>query len=107
MITITKVAIDKIKEFAEAEGIGHTSIRLKVIGGGCAGMTNDMTFNDKINEMDEVFETDDVKIIVDPLSMQYLEGTEIDYVDRQYDSGFKFINPNVKGSCGCQKSFSY
>ncbi len=107
MITMTAAGVEKIKEFADSEGIGHTSIRLKVIGGGCAGMTNDMTFSDKVDEMDEVFEVDGVKIIVDPLSMQYLDGTEIDYVDRQYDSGFKFINPNTKGSCGCGHSQSY
>lgn len=107
MITLTPKAVEKIKEIAEAEGISHNCIRVKVIGGGCAGMTNDMTFNEVINDMDEVFEQDSVKIIVDAMSHQYLDGTEIDYLEQGYSSGFKFINPNVKGSCGCGHSNSY
>ena len=107
MITLTAKAVEKAKEFAEAEGITHNCIRVKVKGGGCAGMTNDMSFDDAKSDMDEVFETDGVKVIVDPLSLQYLDGTEIDYIEQGYSSGFKFNNPNAKGSCGCGHSQSY
>lgn len=107
MITLTKRAIDKVKEISESEGIGHCNVRVKIIGGGCAGFTHDMTYEDNINEMDEVFEQDGCKIIVDPLSYQYLEETEIDFVDHPISAGFKFLNPNAKGSCGCGSSVSF
>lgn len=105
MIILTERAITKIKEFAEGEGIGHNTIRVKVQGGGCAGFTNDMEFNDQVGELDEVFEFGDVKVVVDPLSLQYLENVEIDFQDTPLGSGFKFNNPNVKSTCGCGNSF--
>lgn len=107
MITLTVRAIEKLKEFCDSEGIEYQSIRVKVIGGGCAGFSNDMAFSDIITEADEVFETLGFKVIIDPLSHQYLDGTEIDWVEQGYSSGFKFLNPNTKGACGCQQSFSY
>lgn len=107
MITLTEKAVEKLKEFCESEAIDYQSIRIKVIGGGCAGMTNDMSFSNTINETDEVFESLGFKVIIDPLSLQYLDGTEIDWVDQGYTSGFKFNNPNVKGTCGCGHSSSY
>lgn len=103
---MTEKAIKAAKELAEAEGISHTSIRLRVLGGGCAGFRYDMFFEETINELDDVSEFDGVKIIVDPLSLQYLENLEIDYIDELIGSGFKFNNPNVTGSCGCGSSFS-
>ena len=106
MITVTEKAIKEIKNISDAEGIGHYSVRLRVIGGGCAGFTHDMYFEEQVNEMDETVEVDGVKVIVDPLSFQYLEDVEVDYTDGQFGRGFKFNNPNVKGSCGCGSSFS-
>ena len=107
MISLTKRAVDKVKEISEAEGIGHYNIRLKIIGGGCAGFSQDMHYEDSITELDEVYEQDGIKIIIDPLSFQYLEDTEIDFVDHPISAGFKFLNPNVKGSCGCGNSISF
>ena len=106
MITITDKAIEKVKSFSADEGIGHNSIRVKVKGGGCAGFSYDIEFDDTSTDMDEVFEFDGVKIIIDPMSNQYLDGSEIDYVDGLFGAGFKFNNPNVTGSCGCGSSFS-
>jgi|SRR5271170_2282296 len=106
MIQLTEKAVSKIKEFAESEGL-NLSIRLKVVGGGCAGFTNDMEFDDQTSDLDEVIEQDKVKIVVDPLSFQYLDGSTIDYLDSPFGSGFKFLNPNVKGACGCGSSVSY
>src|SRR5271169_3339797 len=100
MIYLTEKAANKIKEISIAEGIGHNIIRVKVKGGGCAGMENDLYFDDQISDTDEIFELDDVKLITDFLSFQYLDETIIDYVEGPISSGFRFNNPNVKGSCG-------
>jgi iron-sulfur cluster insertion protein len=107
MIYLTEKAANQIKEISEAESLGHLTVRVKVVGGGCAGFTNDMYFDDQVSEMDEVCELDGVKVVCDPLSFQYLDETTIDYVDGPFGAGFKFLNPNVKGSCGCGSSVSY
>lgn len=107
MIRLTNLAASKIKEFAEANNIGHQTIRVSVKGGGCAGMTHDMEFNDSISEMDEVVEQDGVKIVIDCLSFQYLENATIDYVESPLGGGFKFSSPDIKGTCGCGNSVSY
>lgn len=106
MISVTTRAADKVKEIASAEGLQGQELRLRVIGGGCAGFTYDLYFEDQVGEMDEQYESNGVKLYVDPLSHQYLEETEIDYVEGVHGSGFKFNNPNVKGTCGCGSSFS-
>lgn len=106
MITITERAAGKVKEIATSEALEGQGLRLRVIGGGCSGFTYDLYFEDKPGEMDEQFESNGVKLYVDPLSYQYLEATEIDYVEELHASGFKFNNPNSKGTCGCGSSFS-
>jgi iron-sulfur cluster insertion protein len=106
MITVTERAAAKVKEIADAEGLAGQGLRLRVIGGGCAGFSYDLYFEDAVGEMDEQFESRGVKLYVDPLSYQYLENTEIDYVEGVHGSGFKFNNPNTKGTCGCGSSFS-
>lgn len=106
MITLTDKAKTRLREFAESEGF-TTSVRVKIVGGGCAGFSYDMTFEDASTEVDEVFEDDGIKVIVDPLSLQYLENTVIDYQDGTFGSGFKFLNPNTTGSCGCGSSVSF
>ena len=106
MITITEKAATKVKEIADAEALHGQGLRLRVVGGGCSGFSYDLYFEDKPTDMDETFECNGVQLFVDPLSYQYLEGTEIDYVEGLHGSGFKFGNPNVKGTCGCGSSFS-
>jgi iron-sulfur cluster insertion protein len=106
MITITEKAAAKVKDIASSEALEGQGLRLRVIGGGCAGFSYDLYFEDKMGEMDEEFESNGVKLYVDPLSFQYLEDTEIDYVEGAHGAGFKFNNPNVKGTCGCGSSFS-
>lgn len=106
MITITEKAADKVKEIADAEALHGQGLRLRVIGGGCAGFSYDLYFEDKPTDLDESFEDKGVLLYVDPLSFQYLEGTQIDYVESLHGAGFKFENPNIKGSCGCGSSFS-
>lgn len=107
MISLTEKAVAKVKELADADGVGHYNIRLKVIGGGCSGYGHDMSFEEKIDELDETIEQNGIKIIVDPLSMQYLEGTEVDYIEGTITSGFKFLSPKSTGNCGCGSSVSY
>lgn len=104
MITITEKAVAKIKEISEAEDIGHTTVRIKVLGGGCSGFTYDMGYEDTATELDEVIEQDGVKVIVDPVSFQYVANITIDYTGGLV-GGFSFKNPDSKGSCGCGKSF--
>lgn len=108
MINLTDIAKQKLKEIAESEGLADQFVRIKVIGGGCAGFTYDMCFEDVSSELDEIVEIEPgIKLSVDPISAQYLEGMTIDYLDSQFGAGFKFLNPNVKGSCGCGSSVSF
>jgi iron-sulfur cluster insertion protein len=106
MITITEKAAGKVMEIAKEEDLLGQGLRLRVLGGGCAGFQYDLYFEDKPTEMDEEFEDRGIKLYIDPLSYQYLDGTEIDYVEGLHGSGFKFGNPNVKSTCGCGSSFS-
>ena len=105
MITITQLAADKVKEISRSEGLDGQGLRLRVIGGGCAGFQYDLYFEDKPTDLDERFQSNGVELYVDPLSFQYLDQTEIDYVESAHGSGFKFANPNVTPTCGCGSSF--
>lgn len=107
MITMTDRAAAKVQEIATAEDLTSQGLRLRVVGGGCAGFTYDLYFEDQTTDMDEEFESKGVKLYVDPLSFQYLTDTEIDYVEGVHGSGFKFNNPNVTGSCGCGSSVKF
>ncbi|MBL9014915.1 MAG: iron-sulfur cluster insertion protein ErpA [Myxococcales bacterium] len=106
MVQITPVAAAKINEIRQAEGIeASMALRLRVVGGGCAGFSYDLYF-DEGTEVDRHCEIAGVKVIVDEMSLMYLVGTEIDYVEGLQGAGFKFNNPNVKSTCGCGSSFS-
>jgi iron-sulfur cluster insertion protein len=105
MISITELAAGKVREISTAEGLQGQGLRLRVIGGGCAGFQYDLYFEEKATDLDEQFESNGVQLFVDPLSYQYLDGTQIDYVETSTGSGFKFGNPNVSGTCGCGSSF--
>lgn len=107
MIYVTEKAAIKVKELSEAEGIGYFIVRVKVVGGGCAGFTYDMFFDDMIKDIDEVTDFDGIKVLIDPLSFQYMDGMTVDFVESQFGTGFKFLNPNAKGSCGCGSSVSF
>ena len=106
LLAITPVAAAKVKEIRDAEGIeSSNALRLRVVGGGCAGFSYDLYF-DEPSEVDRAFEVHGVKCVVDEMSLMYLVGTEIDYVEGLQGAGFKFQNPNVKSTCGCGSSFS-
>ena len=84
---------------------GGYGLRLRVVGGGCSGFAYDLYF-DQVTEMDRTFDSHGVKLVVDQMSLQYLAGTTVDYVEGLQGAGFKFGNPNVKSTCGCGSSFS-
>ena len=105
MISLTTGAAEKVKEISSSEGLNGQGLRLRVIGGGCAGFQYDLYFEDVPTDFDERFESYGIPLYVDPLSLQYLDGTEIDYVEGAHGAGFKFGNPNVSGTCGCGSSF--
>ncbi len=106
MITLTDKASEKVKEIQSAEGLQGQGLRLRVIGGGCSGFSYDLFFDDEIGDMDETFESHGIPMYVDQMSLTYLTGTEIDYVEGLYGAGFKFNNPVAKSTCGCGSSFS-
>ena len=106
MLLITPTAATKVNEIRSAEGIEtNMALRLRVVGGGCAGFSYDLYF-DEPAEVDRQFEVQGVRCVVDEMSLMYLVGTEIDYVEGLQGAGFKFQNPNVKSTCGCGSSFS-
>ena len=106
MISLTDKAAEKVKEIREAEDLGDQGLRVRVIGGGCSGFSYDLYFEDETTDRDERFESHGIPIYVDYMSYQYLEDTEIDYVEGLYGAGFKFLNPQAKSTCGCGSSFS-
>jgi iron-sulfur cluster assembly accessory protein len=106
MIGITDIAATKVNEIRNAEAIeANQALRLRVVGGGCAGFSYDLYF-DEATEVDRRFPINGVDVVVDEMSLMYLAGTVIDYVEGLQGAGFKFNNPNVKSTCGCGSSFS-
>ena len=107
MVGLTEKAAEKVREIKTAEGIEEGfGLRMRVVGGGCSGFSYDLYFDQLTEGVDRTFESHGVKVIVDEMSLQYLAGTEVDYVEGLQGAGFKFGNPNVKSTCGCGSSFS-
>ena len=104
-ITLTKKAAEHVKDFFANRGKG-VALRLGIKTTGCSGMAYVMEFADTIEDTDEVFESNGIKVIVDKKSLIYLAGTELDYTKEGLNEGFQFNNPNVKDSCGCGESFT-
>lgn len=105
-VQLSALAAEKIREIRSAEGIAEDySLRLQVKGGGCSGFAYDLYF-DQVRPTDKTYTSHEVALVVDPMSLQYLRGTEIDYVEGLQGAGFKFNNPNVKSTCGCGSSFN-
>jgi iron-sulfur cluster insertion protein len=106
LVALSDKAAEKVMEIRKEENIEDSyALRLKVQGGGCSGFSYDLYF-DQAQETDRNFEVSGVKLICDEMSLMYLVGTEIDYVEGLHGAGFKFNNPNVKSTCGCGSSFS-
>ena len=108
MIEITEPAADKIKEYF-ATGLPEegSSLRIKVVGGGCSGLRYELAFDKDINsDTDHLIEEHGVRVIVDEKSALYMVGTVLDYMDTLMESGFKINNPNATNTCGCGESFA-
>jgi len=104
-ISLSQPAVERVKHFLDNRGSG-VGIRLGVTTTGCSGLAYLIEFVDQINNDDEVFEQDGVKVIIDKKSLVYLDGTEVDFVKEGLNEGFEFTNPNQKGECGCGESFT-
>lgn len=104
-ISITESAADRVKTFLQKRGKG-VGVRVGVKTTGCSGMAYTIEFADDIEDADEVFEDKGVKVIVNPKSLAYLSGTELDFAKEGLNEGFKFNNPNEKERCGCGESFT-
>jgi len=106
LVKLTARAAEKVKAIRAEEKIEEGyGLRLKVQGGGCSGFAYDLFF-DQAQDVDQTFESQGIRMLCDQMSLMYLVGTEIDYVESVQGSGFKFTNPNVKSTCGCGSSFS-
>lgn len=104
-LTLTEKAAKHIQTSINTRGKG-VGLRLGIRTSGCSGMAYVLEFADEINTEDQVFESQGIKILVDPKSLVYIDGTELDYVREGLNEGFKFNNPNVKDQCGCGESFN-
>jgi iron-sulfur cluster assembly protein len=107
MITVSENAKNQAINLMKADNAPEGSfIRVGVKGGGCSGLTYDMSFDHILNEDDKIFEDKEVKIVCDKKSMLYLAGTELDFSGGLNGKGFVFKNPNANRTCGCGESFS-
>ncbi|OJZ16857.1 MAG: iron-sulfur cluster assembly protein IscA [Thiobacillus sp. 65-29] len=104
-VTLSERAAQHISNFITKRGKG-IGIRLGVRTSGCSGMAYSLEFADETTAGDELFVSHGVNVYVDPQSLSYLDGTELDYAREGLNEGFKFNNPNVKNSCGCGESFN-
>ena len=105
VIGVTAVAVDKIKSLMAEKNLAGYGLRVFVAGGGCSGLQYGMAFEGNPLETDSVSEVDGVRIIVDPISLDYVRGASIDFVDNLMGGGFRIDNPNAVSTCGCGHSF--
>jgi iron-sulfur cluster assembly protein len=104
-IQLTSAAANHVQSYLQNRGKGE-GIRVGVKTTGCSGLAYVLEYVDEVREEDEVFESEGVKVFVDPKSLVYLDGTRMDFVKEGLNEGFKFENPNSKAECGCGESFT-
>lgn len=104
-ITLTEIAAQRVETYLANRGKG-VGLRLGVKTTGCSGMAYTLEFVDEINQEDIAFDSRGIKIVVDPKSLPYIDGTELDFAKEGLNEGFQFKNPNVKDECGCGESFT-
>lgn len=105
-IDFTAAAAAKVRELIRDEGNPALKLRVYIQGGGCSGFQYGFEFDEQQNEDDLAVATDDVTLLVDPLSLQYLVGAQVDYTESLHGAQFVIRNPNAKTTCGCGSSFS-
>ncbi|MGI9081574.1 MAG: iron-sulfur cluster insertion protein ErpA [Thermoleophilaceae bacterium] len=105
MVTLTDIATEKVRGFlAQQEAEGEVGLRVGVRGGGCSGFQYALALDEK-KEDDHVFDHDGIRLLVDPASLQYVDGSQVDFTESLMGSGFEVNNPNVVAACGCGSSF--
>jgi iron-sulfur cluster assembly protein len=104
-VTLTEKAATHVQGFLAKRGKG-VALRVGVRTSGCSGMAYKLEFADTVNPEDHQFQSHGVTVVVDPKSLPFLEGTQLDYTREGLNEGFKFLNPNVKDECGCGESFN-
>ncbi|HVS20183.1 MAG TPA: iron-sulfur cluster assembly accessory protein [Planctomycetota bacterium] len=107
MIGVTERAAKEVARIIDEQKLPDgTALRVGVKGGGCSGFSYTLGFDDSLSDVDQISEANGVRVVCDPKSFLYLNGTEIDFEDNLMGRGFKFGNPNAAKSCGCGESFS-
>jgi iron-sulfur cluster assembly accessory protein len=105
VVTLTDIAAEKVRTFINGQGTeGEVGLRVGVRGGGCSGFQYALALDNR-KEEDHVFDYEGIRLIVDPASMRYVDGSTVDYTESLMGSGFEVQNPNVVASCGCGSSF--
>ena len=104
-VTLTDRAAEHVQRYIAKRGRG-VGLRLGVKTTGCSGLAYKLEYADAVNPDDHTFDSNGVKVVVDPKSLPYLDGTELDFAREGLNEGFKFRNPNVKDECGCGESFN-
>ena len=105
-VKLTDQAVSKVKSLLSAEGRDDLRLRVAVQPGGCSGLIYQLFFDETLEEVDAVVAFDGVEVVVDPMSIPYLDGAQIDFEDTIQKQGFTIDNPNASGSCACGDSFS-
>jgi iron-sulfur cluster insertion protein len=105
-LVFTQAAAGKVSDLIEEEGNPELMLRIYIQGGGCSGFQYGFTFDENVNDGDTEIETDGVKLLIDPMSLQYLVGAEVDYSEGLQGAQFVIRNPNATTTCGCGSSFS-
>lgn len=105
-LTFTDAAANKVKSLIEGEDNPNLRLRVYITGGGCSGFQYGFTFDDQINDGDLTIENQNVGLVVDPMSLQYLIGGTVDYIEGLEGARFIVNNPNASSTCGCGSSFS-
>jgi iron-sulfur cluster insertion protein len=106
LITVTEAAAGKIRELLSEEGKAESGLRVFVQGGGCSGFQYGLMIEESGGVGDQVYESNGVRLFVDPVSISYLRGAEVDFVDTITGGGFTIKNPNATSTCGCGSSFT-
>jgi iron-sulfur cluster assembly accessory protein len=107
VVTLTEQAVAMVKTAMERESLGpEYALRVGVVGGGCSGFSYAMSFDNQPKPDDTVTEVGDIRVLVDAASVEYLQGTTLDYVSGLHGAGFTFENPKAQRTCGCGSSFS-
>ncbi len=105
-VTISDSAVRRVRELEKAEDAAGSMLRVAVGGGGCSGFQYSFTFDDTCNGDDKVFSRDGIRVVIDDMSLEFLGGSEIDYVEELVGAYFTVRNPNAASTCGCGVSFA-